>query len=87
MRCQNSPHDTLLAILSPIRELSQSVLVNVVDLLANGTSRQPGVVCLCSHDAMNLATHGCSAAGEIEAAVRRIVGVYIGVISRSDEEL
>jgi hypothetical protein len=87
MRCQNSPHDTLLAILSPIRELSQSVLVNVVDLLANGTSRQPGVVCFCSHDAMSLATHDCSAAGEIEAAVQRIVGVDIGVISRSDEEL
>jgi hypothetical protein len=42
----------------------------VVDLLANGTSRQPGVLCLGRHDAMSLAAHDCS-------AVQEMRGVYV----------
>jgi hypothetical protein len=59
-RC--SPKNALLLVLSAIRKLPQAVLVDVVDLLADGTSRQLGVVGGDHHAAMSFATHGCSEA-------------------------
>jgi hypothetical protein len=56
----NAPNDALLFVLPAVRKLSQAVLVDVVDLLADGTSRQLGVVGGDHHAAMSFATHGCS---------------------------
>jgi hypothetical protein len=54
------PDDALLSILSTICELPQAVLINVVDLLANGTCRVSGVVGGHHHVAMTFAAHGCN---------------------------
>jgi hypothetical protein len=56
----DSPNKSLLTILSIIGELPQAVLVDAVDLLANGTSRQLGVLGGNHHIAMCFAAHDCS---------------------------
>jgi hypothetical protein len=57
---KDSPNDSLLTVLSVIGELPQAVLVDVVDLFADGTSRQLGVVGGNHHSAMCFAAHDCS---------------------------
>jgi hypothetical protein len=57
---QGLPDKTLFPILSAIQELPQAALVDAVDLLADGTSRQLGVVSGYRHRhvAVRFSSHG-----------------------------
>jgi hypothetical protein len=61
--------------LSTIRELTQTTLVDAVDLLADGASCEASVVCGDGHGAIRVAAHG----GEkkrVEDARRVVDGIY-----------
>lgn len=57
---QSLPNETLFLVLSCIEELPKSALVDAVDLLANGTSRQLWVVFghRYGHVAVRFSSHG-----------------------------